>query len=47
MPFCEQEVRTHQHVEQVFELAKVAATGDLRPLHDPNAIDPVELLWVN
>jgi TnpA family transposase len=30
-----------------FELAEVAAAGDLRPLRDPNAIDPVELLWVD
>jgi Tn3 transposase DDE domain len=28
-----------------FELAEVAAAGDLRPLRDPNVVDPLELMW--
>jgi hypothetical protein len=34
-------------VTQYVELAEVAAAGDLWPLHDSNAVDPVELLWVD
>ena len=30
-----------------FELAEMPTAGDLRPIHDPNAIDPVELVWVD